>query len=139
LSGTVFALVTGYAFDGFQQPVDNVGINVAKAGRAIPLKWRVLDLGGNPVTNLAASAVTVNSVKVECGTLDGILDAIEEYASATGSSGLQTLGNGYYQLNWATESGWAGTCRRLQVALGQRQADGTPIFAYNTAAFSFSR
>src|SRR5262245_39413018 len=133
LSGTVFAFVASYGLVGFAPPVVNDALNVAKAGRAIPLKWRLYDLGGNPVTDLAPTAVHVTSVSVACSDLTEGPDAVEEYA--TGASGLQNLGDGAYQLNWATSEAFAGTCRRLRLDLGEQNPDGTPF--YRTADFSF--
>ncbi len=133
LDGTVFAFVAAYGFDGFQSPVDNDVVNVANAGRAIPLKWRVVDLGGNPVTDLEAGAVDVTSVALDCGTLSTGTDNVDAYA--TGASGLQNLGDGYYQWNWDTSKTWGGTCRRLRLDLGDRNPDGSPI--YHTADFRF--
>ena len=110
-----------------------LAINVAKAGRAIPLKWRLYDLGGNPVTDLAPAAVHLTSVSVACAALTESPNALEEYA--TGASGLQNRGDGAYQFNWATSQSFAGTCRRLRLDLGEQNPDGTPF--YRTADFSF--
>jgi hypothetical protein len=135
LSGTVFSFVTSFGFAGFAAPVDNGLLNVAKAGRAIPLKWRLYDLGGNPVTNLSASDVHVTSVLLRCSDLAAGTDVVDEYA--TGASALQDLGGGAYQFNWATSQSFAGTCRRLRVDLGEQNPDGTPY--YRTADFQFTR
>ena len=133
LGGTVFGFVASYGLVGFEPPVNNDAVNVAKAGRAIPLKWGLYDLGGNPITDLAA--VHVTSVSLSCYSLTEGQDAVEEYA--TGASGLQNLGEGGYQLNWATTKAFAGTCRRLRLDLGERNPDGTPF--YRTADFRFTR
>ncbi|MGZ4687894.1 PxKF domain-containing protein, partial [Oryzihumus sp.] len=61
--------------------------------------------------------------------LGGTADQVEEYAA--GGSGLQNLGDGYYQLNWKTPTSYAGSCKTAQLDLG----DGTP----HTAAFAFVR
>lgn len=135
LGGTIFAFVASYAFAGFADPVENTATNIAKAGRAVPLKWRVLDLGGNPVSNLSSSDIRLSSTRVDCGGLPGEEEPLDAYAS--GASGLQNLGDGYYQWNWTTESAWKGTCRRLQLDLGDKHPDGTP--AYRTADFVFTR
>jgi hypothetical protein len=66
------------------------------------------------VTNLASVTVTVASLACSSETAP---DAIEEYAA--GSSGLQNLGNGYYQLNWATPKSYAGSCKTLKLNLGE--------------------
>ena len=43
--------------------------------------------------------------------------AIEEYAAS--SSGLQNLGDGYYQWNWKSPIGYANSCKTLKLALGE--------------------
>jgi len=131
LSGTVFAFVASFGLVGFESPVDKGTLNVAKAGRVIPLKWRLYDLGGNPVTDL--STVHVTSVPLSCAAMAEGTDAVEEYA--TGASGLQNGGDGAYQFNWATSKSFAGTCRRLRLDLGEKNPNGTPF--YRTADFSF--
>ena len=115
----------GFGFSGFFQPVDNDLLNKANAGRAIPLKWRLTDASGSPVTDLATASIT--TVTLNCGTLSEGVDAIEEYAA--GASGLQNLGDGYYQINWKSPTTYAGTCKRLRLDLGEG--------AYRTADFRF--
>ncbi|MFU8872852.1 PxKF domain-containing protein [Micromonospora sp. SL4-19] len=119
---------TAYVFDGFSAPVKNGdGFNKAKAGQAIPIKWRLTDATGAPVTNLAAAPLSV--VTADCATAR-TLAAIEEYASD--ASGLQNLGNGYYQVNWKTPKTYAGTCQKLRVELGEGPA------VAHTALFQFA-
>ena len=114
-----------YTFQGFSQPVDNLPtLNSAKAGQAIPLKWRITDANGVPVTNL--TGVQVSILGLSCSTGTGS-DVIEEYATST--SGLQNLGNGYYQYNWKTPKSYAGSCKTMRLDLGE----GAP----RTAAFQF--
>ena len=61
-----FAVV--YAFAGFSQPVDNLpALNVATAGRTIPLKWRLTDASGAPVTTLTVATITVTSLTLVRG------------------------------------------------------------------------
>lgn len=119
---------TGYVFSGFQSPVNPEALNMAKAGQAIPLKFRVTDSTGSPVSDL--TQVSVRSAGVACGIGGDLIgDPVEAYA--TGKSGLQNLGNGYYQFNWSTEKGWANICRLLQLDLG----DGIT----HTALFHFKK
>jgi hypothetical protein len=104
----------GYTFVGFFAPVDNLPtVNVANAGRTIPLKWRVTDANGNPIANL--TSVSVTSVAGGCSA-SAPADTLEEYA--TSNTGLQNLGDGYYHFNWQTEKSWAGSCRTLRLDLG---------------------
>ena len=115
----------GYKFVGFSQPVDNNGVlNVAKAGSAIPLKWRLLDANDAPVTNLSSVNVTVASLSCSSGTT---ADEVEEYAA--GASGLQNLGDGYYQFNWKTPTNYANSCKTLQLNLGEG-SNRTALFQF---------
>ena len=135
LGGTVFAIIPNYYFRGFGIPVDSGSLNVAKAGRAIPLKWQLFDENVEPVAGLKPANVRISSVAIDCDAADGGTDAIEEYAP--GQSGLQSLGDGVYQLNWSTSKSYAGSCRRLRLDLGERNPDGSTI--YRTADFQFTR
>ncbi|PZG17549.1 hypothetical protein C1I95_15260 [Micromonospora craterilacus] len=116
-----------YVFDGFGRPVDNGGVlNKAKAGQAIPIKWRLTDATGAPVTNLATAPLTVTLIG--CGTASKLAQ-VEEYTS--GNSGLQNLGDGNYQVNWKTPKSYADTCQKLRVDLGEGPA------VAHTALFKF--
>ena len=99
---------------------------MAKAGQAIPLKWRVTDAAGAPVTTLTSVSVTATAAACDLG---GSEDQVEEYAA--GSSGLQNLGNGYYRYDWKTPAAYARSCKTLRVDLG----DGVA----HTASFRFTR
>jgi hypothetical protein len=121
----------GYVFDGFFAPVDNGTLNLAKAGRVVPLKWRLTDANGNAVPSLAGAMIT--TVSLSCSGLNEGTDAIEEYATA--ASGLQNLGNGYYQLNWKTPTSYAGTCRQLRLDIGEG-SPATPV--HHRVDFKFS-
>ncbi len=109
-------------FQGFSIPVDAAPtLNVVKAGAAVPLKWRVLDTAGSPVTGIASAGVSVSSL--DCTSGEGS-DVLEQ--TATAGSGLQNLGNGYYQLNWKTQKAYAGSCKALHLDIG----DGVTHDAY---------
>jgi hypothetical protein len=114
----------GYKFAGFFSPVDNGMLNVAKAGQAIPLKWRLLDANDAPVTNLSSVGVTVASLSCSSGTTS---DEVEEYAA--GSSGLQNLGDGYYQFNWKTPTNYANSCKTMNLNLGEG-SNRTALFQF---------
>jgi hypothetical protein len=116
-----------FGFAGFDSPVMNDGfLNVARAGRSIALKWRLLDAGGSPVTTL--SSVQVTAVNFAC-SVEETANNLEEYAA--GSSGLQNLGDGYYQYNWASSKSYAGSCKTLRLNLGEG--------GFRTALFQFTR
>ena len=106
----------GFNFTGLFAPIDRPNaMNVSKAGQAIPLKWRLTDYFGNPVTTLTSVTASVSSISCSYGS--GTLDELEEYAA--GSSGLQNLGDGYYQFNWKTPTSYAGSCKQVNLNLGE--------------------
>ena len=115
-----------YTFAAFSSPVDNLPVmNIAKAGQAIPLKWRLTDANGNPVTNLTSVSVTVSSLSCAAGTT---ADNVEEYAA--GASGLLNLGNGYYQFNWKTPASYASSCKTMKLSLGEGAVVHTALFQF---------
>jgi hypothetical protein len=104
-----------YDFVGFFTPVENLPtLNTANSGQAIPLKWRITDVNGKPVTDLAGVVVTGESLACSLGTTT---DQIEEYAP--GASGLLNQGNGYYQFNWKTPKTYAQSCKTMRLDLGE--------------------
>jgi hypothetical protein len=125
------AYTVGYGFAGFFAPVDNLDatgnpvLNVVKAGQALPLKWRLTDASGVPITTLASAQVTAAGITCTAGATT---DQLEEVAA--GASGLQNLGDGNYQLNWKSPTSYAGSCKRLRLDLG----DGSS----HTADFKFT-
>jgi hypothetical protein len=132
LSGSF--LVT-YAFAGFRPPVENRDpsgdpiLNVVKAGQAIPLKWRLADAAGVPVTTLASAQVS--AIELDCST-GRTTDALEQETGE--SSDLQNLGDGNYQLDWKAPASYVGSCKRLRLDLFEGSAS-TPVF--HTADFQF--
>jgi hypothetical protein len=122
----------GYNLAGFFAPVDRPNImNMSKAGQAIPLKWRLTDALGRPITNL--TGVSVQAIDLNCG-LGTSTDQIEEYAA--GASGLQNLGDGNYQFNWKSPVGYAGSCKSIALVFG---AGGLGYTEKPTAYFTFKK
>jgi len=122
-----------YVFTGFFAPIDNPvtgKMNGTKAGSAVPFKWRLTDANGNPVLSLANVQLTVTGLTCSLGTS---VDQLEELA--TGSSGLQNLGDGYYQFNWKTPTSYAKSCKTAHLNL----FEGTATPVYHDATFSFSK
>ena len=107
-----------FGFSGLSAPIDRPNIlNVSKAGQALPLKWRLTDANGDPVTTLSSVKVLVSDMGCASGTS---ADLVEEYAA--GSSGLQNLGDGYYQFNWKSPTSYANSCKSLRLDLGEGSA-----------------
>jgi hypothetical protein len=110
-SGTGKLHVDKYVYAGFFSPVDNPPtVNAAKAGQAIPVKWRLTDANGVGISDLG-SFKSLTSYGISCTILTGPVEVIPEEASST--SGLQYLGDGNWQYNWKTSKGYANTCRRM--------------------------
>jgi len=105
----------GTLFDGFYSPVEMNGVqNRVKAGSAVPLKWRLTNaIDGSPVTDLSSASITV--ANLTCGLV--VTDDLIEEISA-GDTGLQNLGDGFYQFNWKTPKTYANSCKTLTMTLG---------------------
>jgi hypothetical protein len=117
---------TAYAVQAFAAPIDNPPvINVATAGRTIPVKWRLTDGAGNPVID-PSTFVSVTSGSTTCSTSDPT-DAIETYS---GSSGLQYIGDGWWQFNWSTPASYVGQCRVMKLNLAGDPNSPTAFFKF---------
>ena len=100
--------------------------NVA-AGQAVPVKWQITDANGVAISDPKSFvSVTVRGTNTACA---GTIDPIESY---TGSSGVQYLGGGNWQANWATPKAYAGSCKTMVLTLndGVNPASGDPRTAY---------
>lgn len=107
-----------YAFDGFLAPLsDTDTIHVVRGGSTVPLKWRATDYAGNPVDDSQHFA-GVSSGNIACDHA-AVVESVDE--SSAGESGLQYLGDGYWQFNWKTSKSYRNTCRTLYLEL----ADGS--------------
>jgi len=103
----------GYQVAPFSAPVNNLPtVNSAKAGQAIPVKWRITDANGVGISDPASFAGVTSTGGASCSATS--VDAIETYAT---TSGLQYLGNGNWQFNWKTPNTYAGSCRRMKLNL----------------------
>jgi hypothetical protein len=115
---------TTYNFEGFFTPVVNAPIiNTVKAGSAVPVKWRLTNAGGAPVSD-PNSFLGIFSYQVNCGSTDSLEAPVETVAP--GGSGLQYLGDGNWQINWKTLTTYPrGSCRVMELRLN----DGTSNYA----------
>jgi len=104
-----------YQFVGFFEPVQTgpAVVNLVNAGRAIPLKWQLLDKRGVVISDL--SAVTgIRYQQKQCSDSTLLYDLV--LADSTGNSGLKISGNQYHY-NWKTAKNMAKKCYRLNVEL----------------------
>lgn len=116
-----YSVVVRYSFGGFYSPVENLPVvNSVKAGRAIPVKWSLMD--GNGYVSDLSTFKSLTSQRVTCDA-GSPTSAIEE-TGTTGGSGLSydTITN-QFRYNWKTARNWAGTCRIMVLELkdGTRQ------------------
>lgn len=113
----------GYVFTGFFAPVDNLPtINAGNAGRTFPIKWRLADASGRPITSLA-SFVDLRDSAIACDASPE--DVLEEQFTATAASTLQyDAAADQFIYHWRTSKSAVG-CRLLQVTL----ADGSKHWA----------
>jgi hypothetical protein len=109
-----------YRLSDFGYPTKTkIGIIRAIAGQVIPITWRVTDLQGNPVGD-PLSFTGLFSFQTTCSS-GGDIEGIEE-GNASGSSGLQDMGDGYWQFNWKTNKSYTEQCRRVYVTLKDGQS-----------------
>jgi hypothetical protein len=111
-----------YSFGGFYSPVYNQPVvNVVKAGRAVPVKWSLLDDNGGYLGDLATFK-SLTSQQVACSS-GSTTSPVEETVSAGGSGLSYDPLTNQFQFNWKTAANWKGTCRMmaLELADGQRQ------------------
>lgn len=113
-----------FSFSGFIQPIDNIPVvNNARAGSTIPVKWRITDLDGTPISD-PESFNNLTSLNIACETLTG--DSTDEVETYAGGSGLQYFGNGNWQFNWKTPKSYLNQCRKMVLTL----ADGRTYAAH---------
>jgi hypothetical protein len=106
-----------YRFAGYFAPVENLPtVNVANAGRAIPIKF---SLGGDRGMSIFAAG-SPSSQRVACDN-GAPLSMVTETATPGASTLSYDAVTARYTYVWKTDVGWAGTCRQFVLTL----ADGT--------------
>ena len=100
------AYAVKYNFVGFDLPIKmqtclpsipcTEALNSTKAGRVVPIKWRLIDADGRGFDD-PVSIRSLETFSVDCFTNE--LNVFDVPQTA-GNSGLQNLGNGYWQYNW---------------------------------------
>lgn len=109
-------IILPYTFSGFFSPIDNLpGINAAKAGQTIPVKWKITTSNGAPIAD-RSSFKNLTSYRVDCNSMAGkASSSAEEHAA--GFPELRYLGNGNWQFDWKTSRTYAGQCRTMVLTL----------------------
>jgi hypothetical protein len=119
---TVSASYTVLGLTNFNRNFDGTGVPRAKAGSAIPLAWAVTD-GTSLVQPITRATIHAAPVSGACTDAEG--SAGTEIAQTTaGSSGLQLLSDGSYQLNYKSST-TLRACHRITVRMfdGPDQSD----------------
>lgn len=118
-TNTASITLTTYNFTGFFLPVKNPPtLNSVKAGRTIPIKWRIADPTG--WVSDPSSFVSLTSSMVDCKNFSTVLSA-ESPEAAAWLSGPQYLRSGKWRFRWKTPKSYEGQCRQLHLNL----KDGT--------------
>ncbi len=110
-----------YGFDGFLAPVVNGVLNRVKAGRTIPMKWRLSDAAGE-VKSLDVVRV-ISSQVIDCSAFLVVLDLPE---LALDRENLSYEGD-HYQYGWKTSLGWTGQCRNFRLQLSDGSEHTVPF------------
>ncbi|HUE88664.1 MAG TPA: PxKF domain-containing protein [Vicinamibacterales bacterium] len=118
--------LVAYPYSGFLAPIDNAGINVARAGSAVPVKF---SLSGDRGLAILADGSPI-AAPVSCSGA-ALSDPIELAVTAGQSSLHYDPTEDQYVYVWKTDKAWAGTCRQLDGSL----ADHT----VHSAIFQFRR
>ncbi|HET6580521.1 MAG TPA: PxKF domain-containing protein, partial [Methanoregula sp.] len=116
-------------FSGFYDPVEMGIPNSAKAGSTIPVIWHLSDANGFNVSDPGRFSNLV-SYKVDCPGSRAVSSSLDLVKVYPGSSGLQYLEEGNWQLNWKTSKNYAGTCRNMYIEFtsGQKSPEVTFLF-----------
>jgi hypothetical protein len=94
-----------YMYSGVQQPVNPDGSSIFKLGSAVPLKFKLTDFGGQPISGAVAGL----SVAKLTGTVEGtFVEAESKGGSSTGNVFSQD-GDGQYHYNLDTKTMSTGT------------------------------
>ncbi|WP_237333511.1 PxKF domain-containing protein [Vibrio natriegens] len=98
-----------YDFKGFNQPVDNLPVvNTAKAGKVIPIKWRIASGDGSYIRDLSAVS-SLQTHAIDCESDNNVEDPIE--AETSGKAGLHyDLSADQFVFNWKSSKAMKGSC-----------------------------
>jgi hypothetical protein len=119
ISGNTITKTVRYSvgfFFGFRPPIDNQPtLNTGKAGHTIPVKWALQDAAGTFISDLnTVTSITSERFTCPSGTPS---DPLEETTTASLVSLKYDAANNQFVYTWTTQKSWAGTCRRLFLAL----------------------
>ncbi len=127
-----FTVESIYTFKGYKPPVRPE--NKARAGRTVPVKWKlVMTVGGAPVSDRTA-IVGVETYLVDCTTLvgDATATTLEKApgSKGKGNAGLRYLGRGNWIFNWKTPKEYGGTCRMMFIEFSDGSTSTPVLFRF---------
>ena len=128
-----YSVALSYSFGGFLSPVDKLPTrNVVKAGRAIPVKFRLGGYQGMAIFGGAGAdhptidgPVSSNTSCSPAGT-----DTIEQTVTAGSSALTYDAATDTYSYVWKTVATWAGKCRTFELNLADGSAHQV-VFQFN--------
>lgn len=102
-----------YKFSGFFNPVDMASVvNIAKAGKIVPLLWKLTDINSKPVSDPASFDGLVFE-SVNCSTFNlSPKDPIEFYKPLPG---LKYMSGGNWLYGWQIPVSYANTCGKFYI------------------------
>ncbi len=95
-----------YDFNGIQQPINSDGSSVFKAGSTIPVKFKLSDNEGSPVSTAIAR---ISYVKITDGVEGDVTEAISTSAATTGNLFRYDSNDEQYIFNLSTKGQKSGT------------------------------
>jgi lysophospholipase L1-like esterase len=102
-------VIDPYQVEGPFPPLASDQVSTMRAGRTIPVKWR-LTSEGEPVSHEGA-VVALETYEVDCESYAELGDR----QPAMSSSPLKNKGDGRWHFNWKTAKSDRGTCQALEV------------------------
>jgi hypothetical protein len=117
-----------FTFTGFLPPIKMAGMR-PRAGRTIPVKWKLtMTADGSPVID-PAFFVGIESYSVDCLTKVGDPStAVVE--TSPGTTGLHHRGISKWRFNWKTPKSYAGSCRMMFLLLSDGSMSPTVFFKF---------
>jgi len=112
-------LEADFHFAGFFEPIKNgvEVVNLANAGRSIPVKWQLTDGAGRFISDLAA-VTGLNYQQINCTSSGSTFIMPPEDTLASGSSGLSyDAVSNQFVYTWKTAKSMVDKCYRLNVQL----------------------
>lgn len=104
-------------FQGFDPPLDNPPtVNVAKAGRTVPFKFRLLGFGGSIISDTAAIH-SITTQLASCASFTGVENTVPEEVTLAGQTSIRFDATEQKFIANVPIEGTAGQCKLGDVTL----------------------